>query len=304
MTPDTFIIGGDSLIGQTLAGALTASGQAVCVTTRKQDTTGKGRLYLDLDLAPENWPELPKEGIWVLCAAVARLGKCAATPEGSRRINVGAMTALATAGVEAGAHVLFLSTDKVFDGTEACCGTADQRNPVTEYGRQKAEAEQNILALGDNVGVVRLTKVLDSGLALFKGWVESLGLGQPIQAYRDMTMAPVSLETVVHVLSQAAAKRMGGILQVSGPRDVSYEDAARHFARRLGADSVLVQATETPRDKDTPETPPRHTTMDTRRLAEEFGINISDAFDVLDDVYGLVKSDYKERQSEQLAERP
>jgi dTDP-4-dehydrorhamnose reductase len=197
------------------------------------------------------------------------------------------MTTLAHAGVEFGAHVLFLSTDKVFDGAASNRAADDPPSPKTDYGEQKAETEKIIFALGDAAGIVRFAKILDGNAALFTDWIEALRRGQEISAFEDMAMAPVPLDAAVAVLAAAADRNMSGVVQVSGPRDVTYAEVARHIARRLNADPGLVRPTSA-RESGIPlEQTPVHTTMDTRRIEKELDIRIPDAFEVIDDLYGL-----------------
>jgi hypothetical protein len=47
-------------------------------------------------------------------------------------------------------------TNLVFDGSVPCRNAHDAACPVTEYGRQKAEAEKQLLALGNMAAVVRV----------------------------------------------------------------------------------------------------------------------------------------------------
>ena len=55
-----------------------------------------------------------------------------------------------------GARMLFVSTDYVFDGTNSVpYETGDQRNPLTVYGRSKAEAEQELRKILPDVCITR-----------------------------------------------------------------------------------------------------------------------------------------------------
>ena len=123
---------------------------------------------------------------------------------------------------------------------------------MTEYGRQKAEAEAALLApyaplasgapgaSGGDVLVVRLTKVITPG-DLFDQWRKDLLAGKTIRPFSDMPVAPVSLEAAAAVLAELAATGASGIRHVSAPRDISYAEAARRLAERLGVSPDLVR---------------------------------------------------------------
>ncbi|NQU61777.1 MAG: sugar nucleotide-binding protein [Rhodospirillales bacterium] len=287
MIENILIVGGDSMIGKALANLLRGQGKRVTVTTRRRETVSDDRIYLDLNPLPETLPAFPGADVWIFCAAISRLGDCAADLEQSHRINVEAPSFLAKADVTAGAHVLFLSSDKVFDGAIANRDAEDEPNPATAYGRQKAEAEKNILALGNGAGVVRFAKVLDRGSKLLAGWIESLNKGKEISAFGDMTMAPVPLALAVDILAAATDKKFSGVLQVSGPKDISYADAARHIAKGLGKDPELVLETSARNAGIPKEQTPPFTTMDSRRLESDLGFHVPEPFAMLDELYGL-----------------
>jgi dTDP-4-dehydrorhamnose reductase len=132
--------------------------------------------------------------------------------------------------------------------------------------------------------IVRLTKVLSRTDKLLTGWIENLAQGKPVTPFADMTMAPVSLENVVDVLVWAITATPGGVVQVSGPRDITYVQAARRLATRMQADMGLVKnglAASAGLSAD--ETPP-FTSLDTTRLYAESSIRIADAYDLIDDI--------------------
>ncbi len=284
---NVLIIGGDSLIGGTLADRLSGLGRDVTVTTRRESANAASRIALDLSHQPDTWPAMPDAGVWVICAAVTKPSNCRASPEESFRINVEAIGHLAQAAARANARVIFLSTNQVFDGTVPHRRADDKHCPITEYGRQKAAAEDRVLDASADFSVVRLTKVLEPGFDLMKGWIRDLGQGREISPFSDMVMAPVALDTAVNVLVTIMDKRASGIFQVSGPEDISYADAASHLALRLGAAPALVHPIRGGVSILLPEETPRHTTLDTDRLTEETNIRFPDAFDVLDHVYQL-----------------
>ena len=81
-----------------------------------------------------------------------------------------------------------------------------------------------------------------------------------------MFMAPITPEDVVDPLIAMAVQRTGGIVQTSASADISYFDAARYLAKRLGADRSLV-AESSAVDAGIPAGErPRYTSLDTERL--------------------------------------
>ena len=256
------MVGGDGLIGGAVAARLRAAGGPVIATTRRPGVITNNVFHLDLADDPSAWPELPEVDAAVLCAAVARLGACEADPAASRRVNVDGTLALARRLAAQGSYVLLLSSDKVFDGTGAARTRDDARCPATEYGHQKAAAEQGLLALEPSCAVLRLAKVLSPSLELVQGWRGALEAGRPITAFHDMYLAPVGVNFVSEMIIRLLNERRPGIYQASGDRDVSYETLARALAGAVGADGALVKPAAADPDLLPPPTRPRHSTLD------------------------------------------
>lgn len=143
--------------------------------------------------------------------------------------------------LDAGTQVVFLSTNLVFDGSEPDVALEEPTNPQTVYGAQKAEMEALLLGHSSGNGrVVRLTKVLGRENVLLQSWIERLRAGKPIEAFNDMVFAPISLDFVVAGLAMGSEE--APILHLSAAHDIRYDEAARFFAQKLGADSSLVES--------------------------------------------------------------
>ena len=88
--------------------------------------------------------------------------------------------------------MLFLSTDKVFDGTRPQVPADAAPCPVSEYGRQKAAAEAALverMRQSAPAAILRLAKIVSPGMDLLRQWIANLGAGKPIRAFDDMMMA-------------------------------------------------------------------------------------------------------------------
>lgn len=283
----SLVIGGDSMIGRALTTALDADGEAVFATTRRRDTIGGRRLYADLDSADWDTALSRPFATAYLCAAMARLDACHADPERAMRVNARHMAMLAEALATRGCYSVFLSTNQVFAGTKPAPPPDEPVAPTTAYGRSKAAAERGILALASNSqavapGVLRLSKVVEPGMALFASWIERLHRGEDVLAARDMTMAPLPVALVVEALRAMAARRTTGIVQLAATREISYVDAALHIAGRIGAPAALVRPVDSVSAGFLKEQPPPHTLLDGRRAFHELGIAPAEPFAALD----------------------
>jgi dTDP-4-dehydrorhamnose reductase len=283
----SLVIGADGLIGRALADYLLSAGESVVETTRRLDTTSERRVFLNLAEDVSDWRPPCQVSVAYLCAAVSTIDDCRRDPIQSAIVNVRNTVALAKALVASGTFVIFPSTTLVYDGSVPFRKENDPVCPVAIYGVQKAEAEKELLALGNSVAVVRMSKVLSPNMPLVKGWIQALQSNKPIHAFSDKVMAPVSLSFVIDVLHRIAELRLPGIIQVSGREDVTYEEAGRHIASLIGASPDLVQSMTAKEGGLQPEAVPLHTTLDTTRLREELGIEPPDVWSTIDSVFGL-----------------
>jgi dTDP-4-dehydrorhamnose reductase len=278
------VIGGDSEIGSAVYRTMRAAGKSVIATTRRSQPSAD-RLHLDLAASLAGWQPPPGAGSACTCAAVARLADCAADPEGSAHINVVQTAALADKLLQRGVHVLFLSTNQVFEGTGPHTAADAPHAPVSEYGRQKARMETLLLrriAGGEPVAILRLAKVVSPRMPLFDEWIKKLSAGQPIRAFTDMTLAPTPIGVVCDAISRLMADRATGVFQLTGPRDVTYAEAARYLAVRLGVDSALVREASV-REAGLPHgTAPPYTSLDSTLLRQRYGIDVPDPWRVVD----------------------
>jgi dTDP-4-dehydrorhamnose reductase len=281
------IVGGDSEIGAALYRAIKAHGKLVAATTRRPERVAPDRPVLDLSRPPSSW-ELPQgTRAACVCASAARLAACAADPEGTARINVVQTLALIEKLISHGIYVLFLSTNQVFDGRTPYVPADAPHSPVSEYGRQKARTEATLVdfvARGAPVAILRLAKVISPGMPLFEGWIQDLATSKSIRAFHDMSLAPTPAELVCHAIGNLLEDRVSGIFQLTGPRDVTYADVGRFFARYLGADPSLVKTTSA-RGAGLPEgATPLNTTLDSNLLHTRYGFKVPDVWDVVERV--------------------
>ena len=287
MADKWLLVGGDSEIGAAVSQFAKEGNRAVLATTRRKDYESATRPFLDLTQPLENWR--PPKGVSSACvfAAIARLSDCHSDPKGSARINVDQTIALVERLLDHGVHVVFLSTNQVFDGETPHVAAEKQMHPVSEYGRQKARTEKVLqahIAAGAPVAVLRLAKVVSPNMALIQDWITALKADQPINAFADMVLAPTPIGTVAAAISAIMEAKASGLFQLTGNEDISYLDLARYVARRIDARLELVKATTAAAAGLPQGSTPNHTTLDSNRLNEQFGIAVPNAWHVIDSI--------------------
>jgi dTDP-4-dehydrorhamnose reductase len=131
---------------------------------------------------------------------------------------------LAEAAQAAGARLVHVSTDLVFDGEHAPYEDHSAPCPIMDYGRAKAEAEVVVAALCPGAAVVRpsLIWALDP-LNKQTGWlVEGVKRGSRVTLFTDEIRCPVHLDDLTRLLLALAERReVTGPLNAGGPQPLN-----------------------------------------------------------------------------------
>ena len=236
------VVGTDGLIGRALALRLNGFGVKVVPSSRR--ATPNGGVHLDLSKRLDI-DVIPKVDVAFLCAAMSRFADCENDPTLARQVNVLAQCAIAERLFELGTHVVFLSSNAVFDGRKSMPDEDVLPSPASLYGELKYEAEALLSEIADRqVGrfsIVRLTKIFDATVPLLDGWRKRLAEGETIEAFEDVTVSPVSLAYAVDGLAKVGDTALGGVFHLSGAREWTYFEFAIAFAMACGADTDLVR---------------------------------------------------------------
>ena len=184
-----------------------------------------------------------------------------------------------------GVRIVYLSTAVVFDGLIPNRGAEDKTCPLTEYGRQNANAESALQNLSGSLTILRLTKTIGPNMPLLDEWAQALITGQAIHPYSDLTMAPIPLSHAIDALNRVVMEPINGILQASGNLDITYAEAATYGASVLDADPDLVRPLTASQESKFTEPVPYHTTLDSGRLESEYGLKSPDVWNTLQEYF-------------------
>lgn len=140
--------------------------------------------------------------------------------ERMRDVNVGGSASVAEAVAAAGARLVHLSTDVVFNGEgERAWQEADAPDPVTDYGRAKADAELAVASAHPGASIVR-TSLLYAGdrpapheaLAL-----DAADGRADVRFFTDEVRCPIAVPDLAAALLELLGIDHVGTLHVAGP---------------------------------------------------------------------------------------
>lgn len=250
------VTGGGGLLGGEFRARLPSLGHTVLAPTHAQlDVTDPVAVARSVAAA--------RPDVVLQCAAVARLERAEAEPEVAYRVNRDGARIVAEAAAAAGARIVQVSTDYVFDGAERAPYAPDHpRRPLNAYARSKAEGEDAVLAAAPGALVVRVSWLFGGERAGFVEHVlEQSGQGRPVQVVRDQWSRPTwtanVVDTVLELLDRGAP---GGIWHVADGGEATRLQQAREVLRLAGVDAELI---EVERETLWPDVPrPAYTVLD------------------------------------------
>jgi dTDP-4-dehydrorhamnose reductase len=130
---------------------------------------------------------------------------------------------VALAAHRAGARLVHLSTDLVFDGEQgAPYREEDEPRPVMTYGQHKLEAERIVARLHPEALIVRTSLLLGPP----DGPQEALARCDDIVFYEDEIRSPIPVRELAAGLLTLAGRSESGILHVAGAEAVSRAELA------------------------------------------------------------------------------
>ena len=193
------------------------------------------------------------------CAAERWPDRCAQQPDAAWQLNVHSTEQLAQLCTEVGAQLVYISTDYVFDGSDAPYDERATPNPINFYGRSKLAGETAVLENG-NHWVLRIPLLFGPVSELRESGVTAL-----LEALRDPAVTaldhwairyPTSTEDIARVLEQclqlsardASAKgvEFSGIYHWSSDHRCTRYQLAQVVAEISGMDAAHIRADTAP----------------------------------------------------------
>jgi dTDP-4-dehydrorhamnose reductase len=243
-----------------------------------------GRPELDLERPESIAPAIAAAApdVVINAAAYTAVDHAEDQPELAARINGEAAGEVAAAARRAGARVVQISTDYVFDGaaSEPYDEGAPTR-PLGAYGRSKLEGEEAVRAANSDHTIVRTAWVYSPfGRNFVKTMLDLARTRDTISVVADQRGNPSSaLDLADGLLALLSGWRSepergkGEIYHLAGTGSTSWDMFARQIfaeAEKLGAPSAEVRSIRT-EDYPTKATRPRSSRLDCSKFERDFG---------------------------------
>ena len=198
------------------------------------------------------------------CAAYTKVDDCEREVDLARAVNATAVGHLAAAAKSAGAQLVHVSTDFVFDGAQRLPYQEESRTaPLQVYGQTKLEGELEALRW-ERAVVVRTSWVFGPGGASFVATIlRLLTRPEPIKVVDDQVGCPTYAPFLAGALIALAERGARGIVHYRNDGPISWHGFAVEIAKRVAPGREIAACT-------TPEFPrparrPAYSVLDVER---------------------------------------
>lgn len=173
-------------------------------------------------------------------AAMTNVDGCEADPGRAFAVNGIGTRNIAEGARRCGAHVVYISTDYVFDGTsERPYVEWDRTNPLSVYGRSKLAGE---FELDPGSSVVRTSWVCGArGSNFARSIKNAYEAGKPLKVVDDQRGSLTVTADLACLVAVLATDRLPGVFHVTNQDSGSWFDVARHVVAGCGGDPGIVE---------------------------------------------------------------
>ena len=180
------------------------------------------------------------------CAAITDVDLCERNRDLALKVNYEATKIIAKASEKIDAHMIYISTDYVFDGLKGMYREEDKPNPINTYGLTKLLGETAVMENCNRSLIARASVIYGSkpaaGKVNFALWVMGkLKSGERVKALKDQYISPTLNTNLALMILDALEMNLTGIIHMSGATRVSRYEFAIQIARKFNLDEGLIE---------------------------------------------------------------
>ncbi len=222
---------------------------------------------------------------WVLNAgAYTAVDRAESEPDLAMRVNAGAPEAFAQALAKTKGHLLHISTDFVFNGSQGFPYRPDQaRDPLGVYGATKAEGERRVCELlpAERSCLLRTSWVYgpvgqNFCLTMLRLHRQKAAAAEPLGVIADQVGCPTATHSLAQACWRVLERKISGIHHWSDAGAASWYDFAVAIGELAVARGLLPKAAEVrpigTEDYPTPARRPSYSLLDCRATRQQLAL--------------------------------
>ena len=244
------VTGGNGLLGQSLM--YVAQGRHTMLSTGRGPQRGEsfGAFYQTVDCTDPAAIDAAildfNPDVVIHAAAMTQVDQCTLEPERCQQLNVEATANVVRACETHQKHLIFISTDFIFDGENGPYCEEDAPAPLSVYGQSKLDAEALVKAAQCPWTIARTVLVIGYVPGLSRSniilWArQALGKGETIRVVDDQVRSPTWSIDLAEGCLRIAERTALGVYHLSGPETMSILELVERVADHGKLDKSLIQ---------------------------------------------------------------
>lgn len=219
------------------------------------------------------------------CAAYTAVDACETNRDTAFKVNVIGPRNLAIAAQSAGAKIVHISTDYVFDGRkETPYFESDNICPQSVYGETKAEAEKMVTMFSDRFFIFRTAWLYGDGKNFVKTMLRLSEDHDKVRVVGDQFGTPTSTAELVKAIDSILFTDNYGIYHATCEGSCNWAEFAAEIFRLAGKSTVVEPITTA--EYGAAANRPAHSILENRMLKAVGGYTFADWHDALKEYFG------------------
>lgn len=183
-------------------------------------------------------------GAIIHTAGITNVEICEENPELAQHVNVELSSNIATASKILGIPLVHISTDHLYQGTQANTDELESLHPLNSYGETKAKAEGAVLKNNENALVIR-TNFYAWGPSYRQSFsdriIDALRRKREIVLFKDVYYNPILAEALILTVHELLEKKAKGIFNIVSDDRISKFDFGITIAKEFGLDTKYIK---------------------------------------------------------------
>lgn len=174
------------------------------------------------------------------CAAHTNVDKCETDVDNAYKINAIGPRNLSIAATEAGAKLIHVSTDYVFEGNDPKPQTEfDKVNPISMYGRTKLAGENFVKEFAKDYFIIRTAWLYGDGKNFAKTMLRLSETNDTIRVVNDQIGSPTSASELAKAIAYLEPTENYGLFHGTCEGICSWADFAAEVLKLAGKSTVV-----------------------------------------------------------------
>jgi len=178
-------------------------------------------------------------------AAYTNVDDCEVNRDLAWKVNIEATKHIAMASTGINSHLIYVSTDYVFDGEKGFYIENDDPNPINYYGYSKLKGEEFVRQYAEEWCIARPSVIYGWAPVHkqnFATWLlNNVNQGKEVRVLTDQYVSPTLNTNLAEMLIEIAERKVTGILHTAGSTRVSRCEFALRLAEVFNLNNDLIK---------------------------------------------------------------